>query len=501
MENNTQSKESALKKYKSLLIMGVALVLVVVLVLVLVLRPKGEEKPVGKDGALNILALDVGVGTSMLENVKKEFEKQNPDVTVKFDTESGSSGRQRIVGEMMLGPKYQKYDLIFSDTASIRQILENENGDIPEYEKGFVEITDVYNYQWEGETEPIKNKLQDAVLNFCNIDEKYYFMHYGVNQYGFVYNADYLQGKTLPVTTTEFFALLEDLKSESYAPLYFSTDSKANYFDYIWFVWWAQYEGVAQVENYFEGKDASGVYTPDIFKQMGRYYAYELCEKILKPENGYAESNENFITAQTHFMDGEAAIMANGTWIENEMKKQYKDGFPYKYDMMRVPVISEIIEKCPVGDFADKEYANLNATELAAADAELAALIRAIDADSTALTGEGYSVSQTTFDIVSEARSVAYMAGEMNYGVIPAAAKYPENAKKFLKFLYSNEGIELYHEQPTGMVLPLKNYDFSNNQTIQTNYTKLQKSTYETLFKSTLVRTVSGTKLEVPMRL
>ena len=67
--------------------------------------------------------------------------------------------------------------------------------------------------------------------------------------------------------------------------------------------------------------------------------------------------------------------------------------------------------------------------------------------------------------------------------------------------MYSNEGIELYHKEPTGMMLPLNNYDFSSNQAIQENYSRLQKSTYQTLFKSTLVRTVSGTRLEVPMRL
>lgn len=504
MENNTQPQVSPLKKYKSLLVMVIAVLLAGIIALVFVLRPKKDDTPIGKDGALNILALDVGVGTDMLKNVKEEFEKRNPDITVSFKTESGSTGRQRIAGEMTLGSKYQKYDLIFSDTAQIRQILENENGDIPGFEKGFVEITDVLNYQWEGESTTIKDKLQDAVVDFCNIDNKYYFLHYGVNQYGFVYNVEYLKDKTLPVTTTEFFALLDELKVDlgtKKSPIYFSTDSKANYFDYIWFVWWAQYEGVSQIENYFKGQDASGTYTPEIFKQMGRYYAYEYCEKILKPENGYAVSNENFITAQTHFMSGDAAIMANGTWIENEMKKQYPNGFPYTYDMMRVPVINEVIERCPVGDFADKEYSALSETEKAAADAELAALIRAIDAGSTALTGEGYEVSQTSYDIIKEARNVAYMAGEMNYGVIPAAAKYPDNAKAFLKFLYSDEGIELYHEAPTGMILPLKNYDFSNNEIIQNNYTKLQKTTYETVFSSQLVRTVSGTKLEIPMRL
>lgn len=139
-------------------------------------------------------------------------------------------------------------------------------------------------------------------------------------------------------------------------------------------------------------------------------------------------------------------MMYNGSWMMNEMRRHIGAGMENDFKMMRVPVISSIVEKCPSIDGETPE----------AKDSELAALIRAIDAGSPELNGDGYSVTQEDYNRVKEARLLVYGAGEMSSAVITKTAQNKNLAKLFLRYMYSDEGIRLHASAMQGCTLPIK---------------------------------------------
>ena len=104
--------------------------------------------------------------------------------------------------------------------------------------------------------------------------------------------------------------------------------------------------------------------------------------------------------------------------------------------MMKTPIICSIIEKCTTIEN----------------DAELSALVKAIDAGSKSLTGTGYDVNQKDFDKISEARSIVCSVGPAQ-SVIPAYAKGKEIAIDFLRFMATDRGIVEYAKGTNGSTL------------------------------------------------
>ena len=102
------------------------------------------------------------------------------------------------------------------------------------------------------------------------------------------------------------------------------------------------------------------------------------------------------------------------------------------------PIISAIIEQ----------------TSTIADDAELSAVIKAVDAENSSLTGEGYEVSQEDYDIIKEARSVVWSFGSGHTAVIPKYALGKNVAVDFLKFMATDKGLETYMRGTMGASLP-----------------------------------------------
>lgn len=157
--------------------------------------------------------------------------------------------------------------------------------------------------------------------------------------------------------------------------------------------------------------------------------------------------------------------MYNGSWLMNEMQLQFPDGTDYDFKMMKIPVISAIAERC----------------DTIADDAELSALIHAIDAGETELAGEGYDVSAEDYAKVSEARNFYYAGAEGATAVVPINARNKTLAKRFLSFMYSEEGIMRHAEAKAGNVLPVKNSEFKRE--LETDDAFL-KSCYQVLFNN-----------------
>ena len=384
-------------------------------------------------GSLNIRVWEGGFGLKWLDNVIVAFNEKYPDVEIDV---ADSTERMQVFGDIV--SMSNKFDLIFSDA------------NLVDYAEECLEpIDDVYAYTNNGESVSVGDKLAQIYLDYWNVDGSYYYLPAYVGTYGIVYNGDYIYDDEIPVTTEELKTLCTSLKS-SIKPFIFSGETGTNYWDFLYATWFAQYEGKDNYSASLSGQiiDANGErkYDPSSAYLEGGLKAMQVCEDLLWYENGNIVTSSTglqFIIAQRDFLKGGAAMMYNGSWLFNEMELMFPDGPESEFKMMKIPVISAIIEKCPT--IAD--------------DAELSALVKAIDANETALAGDGYDVSEADYAKVTEARNFYYAGAEGSKAVVPINARNKQIAKRFLSFMYSEEGIAAHAKAEVGAVLPVKNFN------------------------------------------
>lgn len=409
-------------------------------------------------GDLKVLVWDGGYGRKWLDNVVAAFTAKNPDVKIKV---TASTDRQKVFSEIVsVSPKY---DVIFSESL------------LSQYAEQYLEpLNDVYSYVNKGESVSVGDKINDVHKNFLNLRGNYYQVPSYVGAYGIVYNTELISDAEVPATSDELVALCDSVKLTSVKPFIFSGESGVNYLNFLYCTWFAQYEGRTTYTNALWGKtvDADGneKFDPATAYLGGGLKAMQACEDIFWYPNGNIVEDSvglQFITAQSDFLRGGAAMMYNGSWMLNEMYKLFPNGTDVAYKMMKVPVLSAIIEKC-------SSIEN---------DAELSALVKAIDKGETALNGTGYEVTADDYATVKEARSFYYAGGEGATAVLPKNRTAKELAKRFLAFMYTDQGIAAHARAQAGCVLPVKDLSFIQDFSFDKNV-EFYESSYSILLNS-----------------
>lgn len=384
-------------------------------------------------GDLSIRLWEGGFGDDWLIKVKNGFIKKYPKVKIDIDN---SVERQVVFGEIASGTN-TKYDIYFSDAI------------LYDYVDLLEPLNDVYTSTWNGESSTVESKIEDVYLDAFITGETYYFLPAYTGIYGFIYNSDYINDDEIPVTTEELKALCGTLKTSGVTPIIYSGETGVNYWNYAYSTWFAQYEGLQAYQQMQIGRimvDGEAVIDPSSAYLAGGEKAMQVCEDLLWYPNGYSDPNGTglqFIVAQRNFLNGSAALMYNGSWMMNEMRRHIAEGMENNFKMIRTPVISAIREKCTTIE----------------SDTELAALIRAID--NGAQSAEDFEgVNEADFQRVKDARLLNYAAGEMSSAVITKTAQNKNLAKLFLRYMYSDEGIKLHASSMQGCTLPIKEKDF-----------------------------------------
>ena len=334
-----------------------------------------------------------------------------------------------------------------------------------------LDLTDVvYNQKVPGEDVLYKDKMDNSYLQSLTYvdkktkEEKLYMTPWASGMEGICYNQKILDAYNLkvPNTTKEFSnacAVIKATPSKSGNEYGYSIiqSKDATYWDYLFEIFWAQYDGIKTVDDFWNGKyfdeDLNGyVVSNEIFNHLGRKKALDVYADVLDYDKGYVSSNsftDEFMAAQTSFLDGKYAFHVNGDWFDNEMHEiaeaiEGEGGDVSGIKIMKTPIVSSIIERPEC-----KTIEN---------DAELSALITAIDNGSTSLTGTGYDVSQEAYDKIKEARSIVFSIGGTLNGIIPSYAKGKDVAVDFLRFMATDLGLETYMEASYGASLPF-DYD------------------------------------------
>ena len=283
-------------------------------------------------------------------------------------------------------------------------------------------------------------------------DGKTYHLTYGGGGIGIVYNKELFEEagvRTLPRTTDELAAVCDTLASSDIKA--FCHFKAQGYWEYMAQAWFMQYDGYDYFVNNFLGcTDESGTSpSKKVFTDKnGRYKALEACEKVITNDYVLTGSNSNdHITMQTEFLNGKAAMMVNGAWLSSEMSSI---GSVEKFGVMKTPVISSITDKLTTvkseGDLRKVVDAVDKVTdgEAKAEDYQ----------DGENYNIDGLKVSAADWDYVKKARNTNANNTSGHGAFIPKYSDAKEGAKAFLKFLYSDEGHNIF-AQAVHQTLPL----------------------------------------------
>lgn len=431
------------------------------------------KKNEGGEQVLRIFLTNAGYKTDWLAPMIEEFKNADwvkakyPNLEV---TKPEISNNQEYVqNKFDGGEKANKFDLLFG-----MNLFDKVSNDY------FLDLTDVlYNAEVpDADGGKYVDRMYTSYVDSCKYmgttddprNGKFFLAPWAGGNISFLYNSEFI--KTLsatngqaPVTTDEFLACCQEYTDKNYQGAGTTTfaiskgGTSEDYINKMFYIWWAQYQGLEGYENFWNGID-DGAISKDIFKQKGRLESLKVFESLLDSKKNYISPNafqNDFKINQRAFKGGESLFYTCGDWYPSEMSNiSGAGGKNYQAMLMRAPILSSITELC----------------DTISDDAELAALVRAIDAEDSSLTGTGYDVSQEDFDKVLEARRVVWSFGSGHTAVIPTYAPGKNVAVDFLRFMATGKGQEVYMEYTLGASLPFK-YDLKTKNPTLYNSDKI----------------------------
>lgn len=403
---------------------------------------------------LQIYYWNSGLGLEFMNNAIAKFEDAYPQYNVAFDYNSDMTAITNTFG---LGAEYDTVDLYMFPVSPLSPKALKESAE---------PLNDILETTLEGESRSIGEKYkQNIVSALASDDGNYYNLSYGGGYCGIVYDKAAVANTSsgVPNTTDELELLVMELDSNGVVP--FMQFFGGGYWFTVYQIWEAQYEGLDYYLDTFrtlgggEKPDKDILLAADWQDGDGRLQAMRFLEKIVTPDYVYNGSNGlTFTEAQTLFLNGKAALMANGSWLMNEMSQN--PAVAERYAMMKTPVLSSIIYRTP--SIAD--------------DTELSAVITAVDAaasaDAVALTGPGYEATAEDIAVIYEARNMMFATYDDDCFIVPNYATAKQAAKDFIKFFYSDESLRDFCAT-TRLASPL---NFSDGSAIDTsNWSEWEK--------------------------
>lgn len=432
----------------------------------------GGKKTADDENTVEVSIYSGGWGIDWIKEAEKKFEALHPEINVVIKEELLLGKTDAAV---KAGPKITTTDIFFPSDI-ISGLLLSGSSVLAGYDMIFEPLDDVYDFKPDGTTS-VRDKMLKSELEgvtYENVKEgkthEYVLPIGGGGGSGIIYNKTKFDQYEIqvPRTTDELYnvtcAKINDVfATEDRMKSAFTDSIKTAYSQYVLDLWWAQYETVEGVVDYWNGRyyeNGLAKYGPKVFEQKGRLYAAEAYEKMINPTIGNSHTNinsMNYMQAQQQLFNGNCLMMVNGSWLENEMKIRSEVMATDELVFMKTPIISAIIDKTP-------SIAN---------DEVLRQVISYVDGD-VATKPEG--VTDADVEIIREARNVKYGGNGAGGAFIPAYSSAKANAKEFLKYLCTEEFAQIYYEKTGGDLIC-----FNADVTDTSNASAFMKSSYENL--------------------
>lgn len=444
------------------------------LALILLLTPTAltgcKTRVANNDQTLEIFVGDFGYGYEWLEEAVELFKAEDwvqekyPELNIpalKHNSEA------QYVGETIVSGPSNSIDLFFG-TQPQGGYYNRTDASGNSY---FEDLSSLYTeMEIPGEGTTIAAKMKSDILAIQDVETTdgtmtYYGLPWVDGTMGLLYNRTLLQrylgaDYILPRTTEELEELAGLLKLtidiNGAAAVPFISSASADYWKQMCIVWWAQYEGLARYEGYWLCTNEYGVMDGSTVAQTGRLRALEALQSLIWRDKGYNHNEVDtmsFTMAQSKFRLGEALIMPNGDWFDNEMRSS--GASEYEITFMKMPVISSIVEKCTsVKDDTALSFVVGCADDGMSYEQAKAAYAEHASEFAEASRGE---LTEADYNRIVEARRVQFKV-EGHEAYIPSYATAKELAKDFLLFLATDKAIHSFMEVTNGCGTPYQ-YD------------------------------------------
>lgn len=416
---------------------------------------------------LYIEVLDKGFGMQWIYDLADKFEAANEGYTV-----SVTPGYESTNYETAIKSGKGKTDIYFSTDHMMKYQYNSQVLGGKRYDSMFVSLKDLYETKIPGEDRTLGEKVDSQFTDFFTIertngDEEIYLFPYAIASTGIIINKDVWQDEwKKPNTTAELFALADTIKGAGKVPFIHSVDE--SYYNIMFEVFTAQYEGLATMDNFWNVIDKYGEsMTPEVMLYDGILESYKVMEKLLKAENQYQHPSSleaKFTGAQTSFFnkDNKIAMMLNGDWVLTELSKNVDVSTLSDVTVMKMPVISAL------------------GTKLGITEAELSAIVDYVDGTVTTAPEFASTKNLTDDQVIAAVREARGINGSMGFwhgAFIPIYSDQVELAKKFFLFMASDEGCNTY-TKATGNILPY-DYDWKNNPDVRPFVKEMMEELYE----------------------
>ena len=266
------------------------------------------------------------------------------------------------------------------------------------------------------------------------------------------------------------------------------TGTSAGYWDYLISMFITQYMGADQYENFMNfipsgGQEqmlASG-YT--VYEDRGIYEALKVSETLQNRDLAVpGTAGMGHIAAQARLFEGSSLYMVSGDWIYKEMEKSYSN---YLNDVIAIknPVISALGVKLGLCGQTHQEPSYHDETfveeySCAACETKLRAVIKAVDAQvkTDAEIASEVGVTETQVATLRERRGY-YGAANGFSAMIPSYSNAKTVAKLFLRFLCSDDGIDIYFKNTYSNFIVKR-----VNEPNQNDYNARENAIYEKMY-------------------
>ncbi len=407
----------------------------------------GGCNKVDKKNALVIEAHSAGYGEDWIAFMAQQYE-QKTGVKVIVEYQVGTQGISNM--DTNIKTLTSETDIFFTGGAAYAEVYRGQiTAGGQNYDCLYEDLTDLFDSTIEGENITVKEKMNAVTRADVEIDGKYYHFPYVTGMQGFIRNLDVWDNSwSIPRTTNELLELCETIKNSNkvnevgqkvYPFIYSLSDE---YWTSMLPVFVSQYEGVENMNKFWKGIGPDNKrYSNNMIAYEGVLKALEFFHDLLIDANGYMHKDSkdtSFTNMQSMFLEGVAVMNCNGDWLENEMHLNYPDA---QIEMMKLPILSAVADKCSFAQNANKEQI-------------LRDLIDYVDGKTATLPA---GANEDDAVIVREARSFE-RSGSANCAVIPSYSNKIEEAKDFLRFMASNQGLEIFRDKTNGCRAP---FDYS----------------------------------------
>ena len=392
-----------------------------------------NNKPSNDTKTLNIKIYKSGYGDAFVSNWIYEFENIYKDEGYKINIVDSTEYLQgsMVTNEMILGKK-NTTDLYITGNVS-PNALKNAS-DSEEMDMIAAKLNDVYDstpIKADGteETVKIKDKLMPGFDKYYKLGDDYYTFAFRSSPVGLVVNPDvFPAGKEYPRTSDELLALCDEIRDiDGLYPFAYGGQNAHAYLYGMEDVWVAQYSGIGYYQDFCAMNYEVPAEAYELYKNEGWIKSLDVIKKIQSGATGEKYNFANAVgakanQAQHNLLTGKAVFMCVGQHLQNEMYTNYAEATK-KMIMLKAPVLSAIKDKC----------------ESIGTDAELSALVKAVDEGRTELSGDGYEVTESDYTTVKTARNIVYDWGAPHSIVVNAYSEKLDIAKLFLRYIASDD--------------------------------------------------------------